>query len=43
MEQPRAFSNNPGHLLIFIIFHLRGAGASSRDFTTKLDRHSAGL
>ena len=38
IEQPMAYSNNPGHLLIFIIFHPQGAGASSRDFTTNLVR-----
>ena len=38
MEPPRAYSNNSGHLLIFIIVRLGlgGAGAFSRDFTTKL-------
>ena len=36
MEPPRAYSNNSGHLLIFIIVPPWGAGALSRDFTTKL-------
>ena len=33
-----AYSNDLGHLLIFIIFHPRDAGAFSRDFTTNLVR-----
>ena len=33
-----AYSNGSGHLLIFIIFRPRGAGAFSRDFTTNLAR-----
>ena len=33
-----AYSNDSGHLLIFIIFRPRGAGAFSRVFTTNLVR-----
>ena len=33
-----AYSNDSGHLLIFIILRPRGAGALSRDFTTNLVR-----
>ena len=36
MEPPRAYSINLGNLLIFIIVRPGGAGAFSRDFTTKL-------
>ena len=31
-----AYSNDLGHLLLFIIVNSRGGGAFSRDFTTNL-------
>ena len=42
-ERWKAYSNDLGYLLLFIIVNPCGAGAFSRDFTTKVCPRSAGL